>query len=221
VYCLRWFASRGAAKHGLDSAAPGFRTLALTTVGGVRGAVSLAGVLSLPVTLENGAPLAGRDLAIFIASAVILASLVIAVIGLPILMRGAERLKNPHAAEERMARRRAAQAAIRAIDDTHDFLVEQMDEAASARCADSSARVMSIYRRRLEQLGEDEAPRVAAKKSEIVETRLKMAALRAERAELLRLRAAQTINDETLNKLLREVDLSETALVNRKRGMGA
>jgi monovalent cation/hydrogen antiporter len=220
VYCLRWFASRGAAKHGLDSAAPGFRTLALTTVGGVRGAVSLAGVLSLPVTLENGTPLAGRDLAIFIASAVILASLVIAVIGLPILMRGTERLKNPHAAEERMARRRAAQAAIRAIDDTHDYLVEQMDEAASARCADSSARVMSIYRRRLEQLGEDEAPRVAAKKSEIVETRLKMAALRAERAELLRLRAAQTINDETLNKLLREVDLSETALVNRKRGMG-
>jgi monovalent cation/hydrogen antiporter len=37
---------------------------------------------------------------------------------------------------------------------------------------------------------------------------------------LLRLRAAQTINDETLNKLLREVDLSETALVNRKRGIG-
>ncbi|WP_250450015.1 Na+/H+ antiporter [Caballeronia sp. ATUFL_M2_KS44] len=219
VYCLRWFASRSAAKSGIESAAPGFRTLAMTTIGGVRGAVTLAGVLSLPVTLDNGAPLAGRDLAIFIASAVILVSLLVAVVGLPVMLRGAKRERNPHAAEERLARRRAAQAAIRAIDDTHDVLIEQMDEAASARCADSTARVMSMYRRRLESLGDDEAPRVAAKKSEIVETRLKMAALRAERAELLRLRSDQAINDETLNKLMREIDLSETAIVNRKRGM--
>jgi CPA1 family monovalent cation:H+ antiporter len=120
-----------------------------------------------------------------------------------------------------MARRRAAQAAIRAIDDTHDELIEQMDAAASARCADSTARVMGMYLRRLESLGDDEAPRVAAKKSEQTETRLRMAALRAERSELLRLRAAQDINDETLNKLMREIDLSETAIVNRKRGMAA
>jgi monovalent cation/hydrogen antiporter len=62
---------------------------------------------------------------------------------------------------------------------------------------------------------------VMAKKLEMQETRLRMAALRAERAELLRLRASQTINDETLNKLMRELDLSETAIVNRKRGMAS
>lgn len=220
VYCLRWVASRNAAKQGIG-AAPGFRTLAMTTIGGVRGAVTLAGVLSLPVTLDNGTPLAGRDVAIFIASAVILVSLIIAVIGLPILLRGTARIDKPYAAEERMARRRIAQAAIRAIDDTHETLIEQMDETAAARCTDSSARVMGIYRRRLESLGDEEAPRVAAKRSEMVETRLRMAAMRAERAELFRLRAAQTINDETLNKLIREIDLAETALVNRKRGLSA
>ncbi len=182
--------------------------------------MTLAGVLSLPVTLDNGTPLEGCDLAIFIASAMILASLLIAVVGLPILLRGAKHLCNPHATEERMARHRAAQAVIRTIDDTHDELVEQMDETASARCADLTARVMVMYERRLESLGNKEAPRVAAKKSEMVETRLKMAALGAERAELLRLRAAQAINDETLFKLLREVDLSETAIVNCKRGLG-
>ncbi|WP_250498896.1 Na+/H+ antiporter [Caballeronia sp. GAWG1-5s-s] len=219
VYCLRWVASRSAAKVGIESAAPGLRTLALTTIGGVRGAVTLAGVLSLPVTLDNGAALAGRDLAIFIASAVILASLLIAVVGLPVVLRGAKRERNPHAAEERLARRRAAQAAIRAIDETHALLTDDMDEAASARCADSTARVMDTYRLRLESLGDEEAPRVAARRSEIVETRLRMAALRAERAELLRLRTDQAINDETLNKLMREIDLSETAIVNRKRGM--
>ncbi|WP_244847659.1 Na+/H+ antiporter [Caballeronia sp. SL2Y3] len=221
VYCLRWVASRSAAKVGIESAAPGLRTLALTTIGGVRGAVTLAGVLSLPVTLDNGAALAGRDLAIFIASAVILASLLIAVVGLPVVLRGAKRERNPHAAEERLARRRAAQAAIRAIDETHALLTDDMDEAASARCADSTARVMDTYRLRLESLGDEEAPRVAARRSEIVETRLRMAALRAERAELLRLRTDQAINDETLNKLMREIDLSETAIVNRKRGTTA
>ncbi|QSN61396.1 Na+/H+ antiporter [Caballeronia sp. M1242] len=221
VYCLRWVASRSAAKVGIESAAPGLRTLTLTTIGGVRGAVTLAGVLSLPVTLDNGAALAGRDLAIFIASAVILASLLIAVVGLPVVLRGAKRERNPHAAEERLARRRAAQAAIRAIDETHALLTDDMDEAASARCADSTARVMDTYRLRLESLGDEEAPRVAARRSEIVETRLRMAALRAERAEVLRLRTDQAINDETLNKLMREIDLSETAIVNRKRGMTA
>jgi CPA1 family monovalent cation:H+ antiporter len=94
-----------------------------------------------------------------------------------------------------------------------------MDEAGSARCADTTARVMSLYRRRLEAYGEEEASRRAARQSEVVETKLKMSALRAERVELLKLRADQTINDETLNKLMREIDLSETALVTRKRGV--
>jgi CPA1 family monovalent cation:H+ antiporter len=220
VYALRWFASRGAAKQGMESAvAGGPRTLAVTTIGGVRGAVTLAGVLALPVSLGDGTPLPGRDLAIFIASGAILVSLLVAVVGLPVLLRGFARRRNPNAAEERIARVRAAQAAIRAIDDTHERLTEEMDEAGSARCADTTARVMSLYRRRLEAYGEEEASRRAARQSEVVETKLKMSALRAERVELLKLRADQTINDETLNKLMREIDLSETALVTRKRGV--
>jgi CPA1 family monovalent cation:H+ antiporter len=54
VWLLRWFASRGAARQGMTSAVPGVRTVAITTVAGVRGAVTLAGVLSLPVALSDG-----------------------------------------------------------------------------------------------------------------------------------------------------------------------
>jgi monovalent cation/hydrogen antiporter len=46
---------------------------------------------------------------------------------------------------------------------------------------------------------------------------MKLAAMRAERKALLALRSSQKINDETLNKLIHEVDLSETALTARKR----
>ncbi|MGE8487998.1 MAG: Na+/H+ antiporter, partial [Paraburkholderia nemoris] len=99
VWLLRWFASRGAAKHGMVSAVPGLRTATVTTVAGVRGAVTLAGVLSLPEVLPGGTPLPGRDLAIFIASGVILLSLLVAVVALPLLLSGWRRGKDPHAAE--------------------------------------------------------------------------------------------------------------------------
>ena len=218
VWVLRWVSSRGAAKHGVANAVPGLRTLAMTTIGGVRGAITLAGVLSLPVVLPSGEPLPGRDLAIFIASATILMSLLIGVIGLPLLLNGLKRRGDPHAAEELLARRLAAQAAIRAIDALEEALSAGLDASAAARCVDSTARVMNLYRRRLEGLGDEEEIRRAARQSEMLESKLRMAALRAERSELLKLRTRQAINDETLNKLMREIDLSETAIVTRKKG---
>ena len=216
VWLLRWFASRGAAKQGLTSAVPGLRTVTVTTIAGVRGAVTMAGVLSLPEALPSGAPLPGRNLAIFIASGVILTSLLIAVIGLTLLLRGWRRGRDPHAAEEQSARKLAAQAAIRAIDDLHETASADLDESAFAYAADVAARVMDIYRRRLAALGDETtAPSEQARRAEALEFQMKLAAMRAERAVLLALRNEQRINDETLNKLMREVDLSETALITR------
>ncbi|MGN4153199.1 Na+/H+ antiporter [Burkholderia gladioli] len=222
VWLLRWFASKRAARRGMTGSWAGFRTVALMTVGGVRGAITLAGVLSLPVALGDGTPLAGRDTAIFIASGVILGSLLVAVFGLPLLLRGLRTTPNPHAHEERAARAAAAQAAIRAIDATHDTLTETLDEADAARCADLTARVMDLYRRRLVSLDDADGAaklRAEAKQAEKMELQMKIAAVRAERAALYRMRAEQKINDETLGKLMREVDLSETALSTRKKGL--
>ncbi|AHI73098.1 Na+/H+ antiporter [Burkholderia thailandensis] len=220
VWLLRWIASRRAAKQGLAGTMAGLRTIAVMTVGGVRGAITLAGVLSVPVALGDGTPLAGRDTAIFVASGVILGSLVVAVIALPLLLRGVRPMRNPHAEEERAARAAAAQAAIRAVDAAHDALAVDLDETAAARCADVTARVMDLYRRRLAGLAADGAtPREEARQTEKIELALKIAAIRAERAVLYRLRGEQKINDETLAKLMREIDLSETALSTRKKGI--
>ncbi|WP_345812596.1 Na+/H+ antiporter [Paraburkholderia sp. PREW-6R] len=217
VWLLRWFASRGAAKQGVANAVPGLRTVALTTVAGVRGAVTLAGVLSLPEVLSDGAPLPGRDLAVFIASGVILVSLLVAVIALPLLLRGWRRGKDPHAAEEALARTLAAQAAIRAIDQMHDAEGQDREEAEAAYAADVTARVMDLYRRRLAALDDVKESRELARRADALEFRMKLAAMRAERQTLLAMRTRHQINDETLNKLMREVDLSETALTVRKR----
>jgi CPA1 family monovalent cation:H+ antiporter len=111
---------------------------------------------------------------------VILGSLIVAMIGLPLLLRGMRAARNPLAAEERAARAAAAQAAIRAIDASHDAIAAALDESGAARCADISARVMDLYRRRLASLADDgPTPRAQAHQSETMELQMRIAAVRA------------------------------------------
>ncbi|WP_163654547.1 Na+/H+ antiporter [Listeria sp. PSOL-1] len=63
------------------------KSATLTSLSGVRGAVTLATALSIPFILDNGRPFPERALIIFIASGVILCSLLIATFILPVLAR--------------------------------------------------------------------------------------------------------------------------------------
>jgi CPA1 family monovalent cation:H+ antiporter len=88
----------------------------LLTVGGVRGAVTLAGVMSVPM-LMGGEVFAQRDLLIFIAAGVILLSLIAACIALPMLLRGIETSPDDKRRNEvRDAWRKTAEAAIHALE---------------------------------------------------------------------------------------------------------
>ncbi|MDP4098809.1 Na+/H+ antiporter [Paenibacillus sp. P96] len=60
----------------------------ITTLTGVRGAVTMAGVLSIPLSLANGNTFPERSLIIFIAAGVILLLLVLATVFLPLLSNG-------------------------------------------------------------------------------------------------------------------------------------
>jgi len=77
-----------ARRRGLPHAATDRRVVVAMSLAGVRGAVTLAGILTLPLTLDDGSPFPARDLAIFLAAGVILASLLIASFALPRLLRG-------------------------------------------------------------------------------------------------------------------------------------
>ncbi|MEO7468261.1 MAG: Na+/H+ antiporter, partial [Sphingobium limneticum] len=67
---------------------PEWRLVAATSFAGVRGAITLAGVLTLPLALNDGTPFPARDLAIFLAAGVIVVSLILASIALPFLLKG-------------------------------------------------------------------------------------------------------------------------------------
>jgi NhaP-type Na+/H+ or K+/H+ antiporter len=91
----------------------------LTAWSGMRGAVSLAAVLTLPVALPDGRPFPQRDLIVFVTFVVILATLLGQGTTLPALAR---RLPGTHgevveeAQEEARARRMAADAALECLE---------------------------------------------------------------------------------------------------------
>ncbi|MCH7861459.1 Na+/H+ antiporter [Sphingomonas sp. NPDC092331] len=186
---------------------PNWRLVAATSFAGVRGAITLAGVLTLPLMLRDGTPFPARDLAIFLAAGVIIVSLVIASIALPILLKGLTLPPEPsRQAEEDSARVATAEAAIRAVERHQHALGETHGDPDLYAAA--GARVMGFYRERIEGLGEGMAGEARAQ--ERLASELRLVGIQAERARLLELGRARAIGSETARKLTRELDLAET-----------
>ncbi|HEV2902716.1 MAG TPA: Na+/H+ antiporter, partial [Gaiellaceae bacterium] len=88
---------------------------------GMRGAVSLAAALALPLTTDAGTAFPNRDLIVFLTFAVILGTLVVQGLTLPALIRWLELEDDGLAAkEEAKARIRAAEAALARLDELVD-----------------------------------------------------------------------------------------------------
>jgi monovalent cation/hydrogen antiporter len=84
---------------------PSWRLIAVTSLAGVRGAITLAGVMTLPLTLNDGSAFPTRDLAIFLAAGVIIVSLIAGSLRLPHLLRGLKLPPEPsHQEDEDRAR---------------------------------------------------------------------------------------------------------------------
>ncbi len=67
---------------------PGLRLVCAASLGGLRGAIALAGILSLPRLMPDGSPFPQRDLLIEVVLGVVLCSLLLGAVGLPPLLRG-------------------------------------------------------------------------------------------------------------------------------------
>src|SRR3546814_8541918 len=74
---------------------PDWIILAAMSFAGVTSAITLAGVLTLPLVMNDGSAFPARDLAIFLAMGVIITSLVAASIGLPLLLRNLQMPDEP------------------------------------------------------------------------------------------------------------------------------
>ncbi|MDO8402431.1 MULTISPECIES: Na+/H+ antiporter [Pseudomonas] len=188
---------------------PTARSCWLLTVGGVRGAVTLAGVLSVPL-LMGGDAFPERDLLIFIAAGVILLSLIAACIALPLLLRGIEKSPDDKRRNEvRDAWRKTAEAAIHALEVEE---AKPADAAEAALAVELKARIMSEYRHQLEVFNDSAEAQALAFQMDLLERRLRLKALRAQRLELYKLSRHHQIGDDVLREVLGELDLSEANL---------
>jgi CPA1 family monovalent cation:H+ antiporter len=172
---------------------------------GMRGAVSLAAALAIPVTTEAGAPLAGRDVVLLLTFGTILVTLVAQGLTLPMLVRVAGvRRAAEEGEQEQRARLEAAQAAM-----------ERLDRAA----ADDEAPDTTVERLRTTYA--EHAERAAAELDDgAVETEdsseayreLRALTLAAERDAITRLRREGRLSHDAARRLQHEIDLAESRL---------
>ena len=94
------------------------RARVVSTVAGFRGAVSLAIALSVPTALQNGEPLPGRDVIVFVTAGVIILTLLVQGPLLPVVVRWARLPEDTSASDElHLAERAITSAAVTALPD--------------------------------------------------------------------------------------------------------
>lgn len=188
---------------------PGWRVIAVMSFAGVRGAITLAGVLTIPLALPDGSDFPARDLAILLAASVIIVSLLGASIFLPLLLKGLEfPADTEDRADEDSTRVAAAQAAIRAIEAAqHEMSAGKTDVDLYV---DTAVRLMDIYRERIQGRSQTGEAAELVRRSDEIERKLRVAALRAERDEIFRLARSRQVDHDVARRLVREIDLLET-----------
>jgi len=170
---------------------------------GMRGVVSLAAVLALPLTLPGGVPFPARDALVIVTLTVIVLTLVGQGLTLPRVIRVLGLGEDAGLREEEArARQRLLEAATRRLDElepvwpSHRPLLDQLRETYRHRS--------EHVERQREALDGDEEDR------ELIEHReIRRTVIDAEREALLRLRAEGDVGEEVLRHLERELDFEE------------
>jgi CPA1 family monovalent cation:H+ antiporter len=185
---------------------PSWRAVLAGGWAGMRGAVTLAAALSIPLTLPEGAPMPGRNVVIALAFGVILVTLLLQGTTLAWVIRilGVQAGDTP-AEEERLARTTAVEAglnALRALDaDTPD----ESDRAALGA-------VVAEYEQRLAELASEGETQQESRRRRTSGRRYRLAALAAERSAIDRLWHDQAIDDGVHRPLQLLLDHEEAML---------
>ena len=169
---------------------------------GMRGAVSLAAALAVPLSVD------GRPQIIFLTFALILVTIVGQGLSLPFIVRALD-LEHPRrwSDEEAVARMEAAQSALDRLDE-----LEGEDRASEAQLK----RLRDLYRSRFRMCqavlgGED--PEAVAREQKIADYGvLRRELIGVEREELLSLRGAGRLRHQTLRMIERDLDLEEARI---------
>ena len=178
---------------------------------GVRGVVSLAAALAIPLTTAAGTPFPDRDLILFVTFGVIVVTLIGQGLLLPGLVRWLGLSK--HAAEEQQ-REHAAELAARA-EALNVGLRRLKQFESDGRVSPEALEILRArheYRAgRLPETKPDASAAVAA-------AELRMQLIAAEREYIYKLLQDGQITDEARRRIERELDLEEASVACKKEG---
>jgi Na+/H+ antiporter len=185
-------------------------TLGLVSVvawSGMRGVVSLAAALALPLMISEGTPFPNRNEIIFITFCVIFATLVIQGLTLRPLIRWFNILPDGKDHEiEQGARLALASSIIEHIEENYSLALT--DEVLN--------QIKTKYEIRIQRLRKDAIQRKLDEKDIVEFHRIQQELLNKERRELIEMRRSGKISDEALRKIEYELDLEETRLILEK-----
>ncbi len=185
---------------------PPFSWAFIVSWSGIRGAVSLAAALAVPLATDDGRAFAERNLIVFLTFCVILGTLVFQGLTLPAVIRafGVE-ADDAATREEAKARIHAARAALARLDE----LI-----AEDAVREDTAERLRGAYQFRQDRFaarldGDDDGD-IEARSTSYQRVRREL--LEAERAAIVALRRNGAINDDVMHRLTRDLDLEDARL---------
>jgi CPA1 family monovalent cation:H+ antiporter len=172
----------------------------------MRGAVSLAAALAIPLTTDAGGAFPQRDLIIFLTFCVILGTLVVQGLTLPAVIRTFH-IEPDHLDEEEDARARITAA---------DAALARLDELASEDWVreDTAERLRGLYgfrRNRFASRFDEETDGAVEAQSQAYQ-RLRRELLEAERSAIVDLRRQGAISSDVERGLQRDLDLEDARL---------
>lgn len=215
LLALKFFSPYTFFKKPMAFASMTLKELVILTFSGVRGTVTLAAALSIPLLISTNPdiPFPARYQVIFLAAGIIILSLVTATAILPLLLRKKKTeetiIETTHEEEDEL-RREIAIAAIDAIKKTSEELLK--DKELSEEDLTFTSQITNQVIGEIEQVNHMIQQ---TKESDSIEVHIRLAAVRAERRKLYEQNSKKRISPELYQKLLYELDLAETLILGR------
>lgn len=207
VVRISWEMVGAPIRHLLAGSQTGWRSRLVLGWAGMRGAVSLAAALSIPLTVRHGAPFPSRDMVLFLTFAVILVTVVGEAPTLPTMIRRLGLARDESERRVREARITAARAALARLDEIED------DDWVPEGAVELNRRLYETRLRRLRASPDGAAAaEVDGDGDDERFRRLRLELIASERAAVLALQAEGHASGEDVRRVERLLDLDEARM---------
>jgi monovalent cation/hydrogen antiporter len=208
VFFMSYFSYYIKKKFNSSTAKPSVKNLIIISWTGLRGVVSLAAAMALPLTISNGNYFPDRGLIVFLTCFVIFATLVLQGLALPYLIKFLSfKTDGLHEEELLHARLMSSGVALKYLDEIslHQPASKDMISWLKEKYKNKIKEIKSHYHAEDKNLSSNEY-----RPDQLL--KIQKGVISAERGLIIQMRYDGDIGDETLRILERELDLEEAKL---------